>query len=418
MEPAYLVLDEADSLLDGRSKGRLIEAVWDLKESGEVGVLWATQHPESAALCDRLVVLCSGEVVADGDPGAILSDVDALRRWGLAPAPSTSVAHHLRRMGIPLAGRHLGARSLARELKELGFAGRGGARRARRRAAGGKPSIAFRGVGYSYGAGRPVIEDLSTEISPGEALAVGGPCGAGKSTVALLSCGALAPSSGEIARGEPGRAVGLCTQLPEEQFCASTVEDEVLVGASSRRCSRQRARELLSSLGLDPSRVAGRSPFSLSEGEKKKVCLASALSREGALVVLDEPTLGLDGPSVELVVGAVRVHLDGGGSAVIASHNGDFLVRTAQRLLLLGHSPHPEETAWTSILSRCADSPGVPRGQLVELFSLLDWLPSFDELACGELIAASVAAGLIAAPAGGKALPDPPESALRQGKWP
>src|SRR6185312_14590256 len=140
------------------------------------------------------------------------------------------------------------------------------------------------------------------ELSEGECLAIVGVSGSGKSTLLKLAAGLLEPTWGSISRptGRDGRGrpTALALEYPERQLFGRTVEEDVTatlwlegVPAAERRA---RGREAMEAVGLDPDRFGARIPLTLSEGEKRRVALASLLAEPPRALLLDEPTAGLD----------------------------------------------------------------------------------------------------------------------------
>jgi energy-coupling factor transporter ATP-binding protein EcfA2 len=168
---------------------------------------------------------------------------------------------------------------------------------------------------------------------------------------------------------EPG--IGLAVQLPEEGFCAPTVTEEIAVGMRGRgldaRALREKVERSLEMVGLDCKDIGMRSPLSLSEGEKKKVAIASAIASEGALLLLDEPTQGLDGLSAGLVLKAVRSELDRGATAVVVSHDWDFLLCVADRMIALRDGGVAESASRRGVLLGEGPSELLPGGQLAAM---------------------------------------------------
>jgi energy-coupling factor transporter ATP-binding protein EcfA2 len=405
MRPSYMVVDEPSSLLDRRGRAVLREAMGEIKSEGNAGVMWVTQFPEEAMLFDRLVVLCGGRVVADGDPAEILPRRDDLNRWGIEATPATLMSRMLESLGRPLARVHVLLDSLIEELRSLGFtrlmplAGLEAPRSRRVEGADGPAALRFDRASFGYDARQDVLRDVSLALGPGDCLGIAGPSGSGKTTLSFLAAGAYTPTRGAVIRestggprsGKGGPRVGIAAQLPEEQFCVSTVEAEVelglLGGGMSALEARKRVERSLQSVGLDPAEFLDRSPLSLSEGEKRKVALASALALQGALLVLDEPTLGLDGPSSDAVLGALGGHLADGGSALVSSHSGDFLFRAARRLLLLSDRSWSGPIDWNEALVEPREGLDLPEGQLPELGARLGGRPAGSALgALDELV--------------------------------
>ena len=168
----------------------------------------------------------------------------------------------------------------------------------------GPVAIAMNGVAWSPGGSRgaPVLGGVDLEIGPGEIVAAIGRSGSGKSTLLKLAAGLLDPTEGTLHREPPVvgrvRPVALALEYPERQLFGRTVLEDVTallwvegIPAEERERSARRA---MNEVGLDPERFAGRFPGSLSEGEKRRAALAGVLIEPPQLLLLDEPTAGLD----------------------------------------------------------------------------------------------------------------------------
>jgi energy-coupling factor transport system ATP-binding protein len=134
------------------------------------------------------------------------------------------------------------------------------------------------------------------------------------------------------------RRVGLVFQFPEAALFAPTVEEDVAfaprrLGLDEEE-ARERVRETLELLGV--SRLAGRAPHALSGGEKRRVAIAGVLAMAPEVLVLDEPTAGLDPATREDLLGVVRALRDGGTSVVMVSHDLDEVAEVADRACVLG----------------------------------------------------------------------------------
>ena len=205
--------------------------------------------------------------------------------------------------------------------------------------------LELRDVHFAYEASRPVLRGASLELRAGERVALCGGNGAGKTTLLHVAVGLLVPSAGEvIAFGEPRRRerefwsvrarVGLLFQDPDDQlFCPSVAEDVAFgplnLGRSPAQ-ARAIAAETLAKLGI--AELAERSSEKLSGGEKRLATLATVLAMEPEVLLLDEPTLGLDDAAQERLAGL----LEGLPQAMcLVSHDRPFRARLATRTLAL-----------------------------------------------------------------------------------
>jgi cobalt/nickel transport system ATP-binding protein len=171
---------------------------------------------------------------------------------------------------------------------------------------------------FRYSDGRPVLDELSMTIAPGERIGIIGPSGAGKSTFLLHLNGVLLPASGMVRiGGEPVRPgnlprirsrVGIVFQNPDDQLFTPTVEEDVAFGPRNIGCSPSETEERVR-LALSQMRLEGcerRSIHELSFGEKRRVALATVLAMRPQVIAFDEPFANLDPGMVEQLVGLIR----------------------------------------------------------------------------------------------------------------
>lgn len=193
------------------------------------------------------------------------------------------------------------------------------------------------------------LAGVTLELSGG-VLGLMGQTGSGKTTLLEVMAGALVPDAGRVladgadaARGEGARRlaaeVGLVFQLPERQFFEATVEREVSFGLLARGVgageARRRAAGALATMGLALEELGPRSPFSLSGGQQRRVAIASVLALRPGLLLLDEPTAGLDPRSRAACLAAVRAAAEAGATVVMASHDANALAAVADRVVVL-----------------------------------------------------------------------------------
>ena len=198
---------------------------------------------------------------------------------------------------------------------------------------------------------RSAVEDVSFSVSPGEFLGVIGHTGSGKSTLIQHLNGLLKPTSGRVLLegkdiwAEPKKIrdvrfrVGLVFQYPEHQLFEETVYKDISFGPSNMG----KAGEELDRCVREAARIAGvrdehleKSPFELSGGQKRRVALAGVLAMEPEVLVLDEPTAGLDPAGRENLMANIQdYHRLRGGTVILVSHSMDEIARNADRILVL-----------------------------------------------------------------------------------
>lgn len=210
----------------------------------------------------------------------------------------------------------------------------------------GDPLIRLEGVTFAYRAGEPVFAGLDLELRAGERLGMVGPNGCGKTTCLHVIVGLLLPQAGSVWAFGRLRArerdfpdvrarAGLVFQNPDDQLFCPTVLEDVAFGPLNLGRSRDEARRLaarsLAMVGL--SGVEERITYRLSGGEKRLVALATVLAMEPQVLLLDEPTGGLDDASCERVS---RVLAELPQAMIVVSHQRDFLAPLVHRTQRLG----------------------------------------------------------------------------------
>lgn len=190
-------------------------------------------------------------------------------------------------------------------------------------------------VSHRYAGGTLALDDVSVAIATGEAVAVMGPTGSGKSTLIRHLNGLLRPTAGRVlldgedVRGlrvaQLAKRVGIAFQEPDRQLFCRSVAAEVAFGAASPAA----VQEALDATGLGT--VGDRHPYDLGYARRKLVTIAAVLAMNTPVVVLDEPTTGQDRAGVERLVGLMARLRDQGRTLVAVSHNRDFVKRTCDR---------------------------------------------------------------------------------------
>lgn len=217
-------------------------------------------------------------------------------------------------------------------------------------------SITVENLTYTYSKGMPnetrALEDVSFRLEPGEFAAIIGHTGSGKSTLVQQLNGLLRPDSGKITVGEvcitdPStkmtevrRKVGLVFQYPEYQLFEETVAKDVAfgpkqVGMTGEELDRV-VEESIRLTGLDYEEVKERSPFELSGGQKRRVAIAGVLAMKPEILILDEPTAGLDPSAHRDVLELIRrIHRQERMTILLVSHNMGDIAELADRVLVM-----------------------------------------------------------------------------------
>jgi energy-coupling factor transport system ATP-binding protein len=197
------------------------------------------------------------------------------------------------------------------------------------RASGGGDVAWLSGAAAGFD-GRPVLERVELGIRSSEVVALMGPNGGGKTTLLRLIAGLLPPMAGTVER-RPGR-IAYLPQNPAALLHRPTVRDEVLF-TIERSGAAEKPETILAELGL--LHVAGRYPRDLSSGERQRAAVATVLAGSPGLVLLDEPTRGMDVRAREALVRVISRLRDRGAAVVIATHDSELRGAVADRVLMV-----------------------------------------------------------------------------------
>ncbi|WP_406286682.1 energy-coupling factor ABC transporter ATP-binding protein [Embleya sp. NBC_00896] len=211
--------------------------------------------------------------------------------------------------------------------------------------------LRVREIGYAYEDGPTVLSGLSLTIAQGRALALLGPNGSGKTTLLRLLTGGLVPNAGTVElRGEPirhdrkgltalRRTVQLVVQDPDDQLFSASVAQDVSFGPLNLGLEpaevRSRVAEALTA--LDITALAERPVHLLSFGQRKRVAIAGAIAMRPEVLVLDEPTAGLDPAGQEALLNTLAELREAGTTVVMATHDVDLALRWADDAAVLAH---------------------------------------------------------------------------------
>ena len=211
-------------------------------------------------------------------------------------------------------------------------------------------NLSFRYDGVSA-SDRLVLKDINLKIVDGEFVAIVGPSGSGKTTLIQQFTGLLRPTLGHVRvddidiwhkrynKTQLRQRIGLVFQFPETQLFEETVQRDVAFGPKNLGLEESeithRVADALESVGLRAEDFGPRSPYRLSEGEKRRVAIAGVLAMEPEMLVLDEPTAGLDPQGVRRIESILKNLNRLGRTVVIITHNMDSVMRCANRIIVL-----------------------------------------------------------------------------------
>ncbi|UNB49205.1 energy-coupling factor transporter ATPase [Staphylococcus coagulans] len=238
--------------------------------------------------------------------------------------------------------------------------------------------IKFEEVSYTYQKKTPyeyqALNQISTEFSPGRYYAIIGKTGSGKSTLIQHFNGLLKPTQGHMQVLDVAinpktkdkklksirKRIGMVFQFPESQLFEETVEKEVLFGPQNYgldiEAARAKAMRLLTELGFDAEATMKQSPFLLSGGQMRKVALTAILTMDPDILILDEPTAGLDPRSREQVMQLFKkLQLEQHKTVILVTHDMNDVARFADEVKIMQKGSLIESTTPQQFFSRTGD---------------------------------------------------------------
>lgn len=315
-----LLADEPTSNLDPAAISEVRAALKVLKEQGLTIVVVEHRLHFLRGLADQVLLMESGRVTRRWNGAEFFSMGQAQRRsLGLRtlvdPGPPET---------------WVGQGQVGRQEKQVG-------RQENREATPSQVRLSCRGLSFAYGAS-PVFEGLDADFPAGQITCIAGANGVGKTTLVRVLCGLAAPSSGSISMdGVPASrktrrsACALVMQDTGRQLFSDTLAGELTIGAS--HASGQSGEQLLADFDL--ANLGERHPLSLSGGQKQRLVIAAARATGRPIVILDEPTSGVDARHLDSITATLRRIADEGAVVVVVTHDGEFAAACADRLITL-----------------------------------------------------------------------------------
>lgn len=299
LRPRLLLLDEPTSQLDPDGAETFLAGVAGLRTSV---VLSEQRVARALALADRVLFMEGGRLLFDGSREAALE-------WFAARRPRYSLVVSWENR-LPAASDGL------------------------------RPACRVSGVAFAYLPGRPVLEGVDLEVGCGEVVALEGPNGSGKTTLAKIASGLLEPAAGTVERA--GRA-GYLSQDPGRYLVCERVLDETALAVGG---DHELARTALERVGL--GWAADRHPRDLSSGERERLGIAAVAVGEPDLLVLDEPTRGVDPDRKAALAEWLFAYAAAGRGVLVATHDTSFPAHRRVSLARLSRGRTVQATAATS----------------------------------------------------------------------
>jgi energy-coupling factor transport system ATP-binding protein len=346
LDPRILVLDEPTSDLDPAGRRDLMEAIRGLRRERPLTLVMIDPDIDELAWMDRLIVLDHGRVALDGTPATLWGAAGPLESLGLAGFTLARLA-----IALGISGRWESADQAAAAIRASGWQVKEDAadllRKTDAERKTGEVLLEVEDLDHCYPDGTRAVSGVSLTIRRGEFVAILGQNGSGKTTLAKHLNGILAPTKGDIRlsgrslRGQPStrlsRLVGLVFQNPDHQIFAERVCDEVAFGPRLQGLAEKEVARCVDE-ALDAVGLAGAGdldPFVLTKGSRQRVAVAATLATKPEVIILDEPTTGLDQRELDGMMALIERLNQAGHTILIITHSMPVAAAYARRVVLM-----------------------------------------------------------------------------------
>ena len=396
MHPKCIILDEPTAMLDPRGRREVIRAVRALNDVERITIILITHYMEEAIFSDRIFVMDHGEIVMQGRPKEIFSREEELTKYHLTLPVVTQIGCRLKAAGANLPDGILTRKELVSECLRKWDHGDSPSGDISAKESdwdhgdspfgdisakesdwdhGDSPSgdisakesdwdhgdcpsgdISAVDLSFEYEAGTNMavkaLDGINLSIPAGQFVGIAGHTGSGKTTLVQLLDKLLKPTYGTVMlAGEDiyskkydtkklRKTVGIVFQYPEYQLFEETVLKDVSFGPKnlglSEREAAQNATEALKLVGIEENDFA-LSPFELSGGQKRRVAVAGVLAMHPQILILDEPTAGLDPEGRDEIFSLLSGLHEQGMTVILVSHSMEDIARYTERVIVLDH---------------------------------------------------------------------------------
>lgn len=313
--PRYLVLDEPTSQLDPQSSDEVVSAILRLRDEFGIGIVLAEQRLERVIqYADRLWMIDAGRV-RSGDTRDLLSHLSA-------DLPIVRIGNVLGWHPLPMTLREARAKAKSTLIPELDRPAH---------AITGETVLAMAGTSVDF-SGRRVLHNINLEVSQGEIVAVMGRNGSGKTTLLRAAAGLLAKTGKSISRKT---APAFVPQHPKRILFRDSVRREIAATLRARRLAHDEAAVMKVADQFRLTDLLDRFPLDLSGGERTRAAIAACCAGAHDLLLLDEPTRGMDMAAKRDLIEYLKTAAASGAGVIVATHDVELAAAIASRVILL-----------------------------------------------------------------------------------
>lgn len=367
LKPKVLVLDEPTCALDPVSSRMIFSILQNLNKKFGITIVVIEQKVALLSeYCKRLIVLSKGELVLDAPVSLALKDIDLLRKVGINYPRTTHLIKQLQdeqicnpaelTVGVEETVNTI-VKTLRTDYSKLSNSNNSNNAesvlesnketfiKANNSDNSNKPCLSINNASFAYANGVKALKDVSFNANSGELIALIGRNGAGKTTITKIINGLLRPTEGSVAIdgidtkslriSQIAKYVSTLFQNPDRQLCKETVLEEVtlsciLIGQNEDE-AKAHAMEIIDELELDSK----ASPFMLSRGQRQMVALAATVVTNPKILLLDEPTCGLDYKECMRIMQVVERLRKNGCCVIMVCHDMEVVLDYATRLITI-----------------------------------------------------------------------------------
>ena len=363
MKPKCIVLDEPTAMLDPQGRKEVMDIIKSLNENENITVILITHHMNEAIMAKKVVVIDDGKIALQGTPREVFSNVEQIKKLKLDMPQIMELSYELYKCGK--FGRYdiLTIDEFVKEIEKISnnqndkdiedTKDTEDTEDTRNKSI--EPILSLKNVCLKYEENTSMevkaLDDISLDIYNDEFIGIIGHTGSGKSSLVQVMNGLIKANGGEVTyKGENIQDksfdkkrlhldVGLVFQYPESQLFEETVLKDVMFGPLNKGMSEEEAKkaakEALEMLGIGEN-YYNDSPFELSGGEKRRIAIAGVLAMNPEIIILDEPTAGLDPMSRNNLLNSLkRLQTDKAKTIIIVSHNMEDMANYVERLIVM-----------------------------------------------------------------------------------
>lgn len=375
LKPDYLILDEPTGELDPASSLQIFKLLKKLNEERGITVIVAEQ--KIMLLCEfvkKLIVLEKGTVVHYGEIRSTLTHQREMEEAGINCPRVLTLTGKMMEEGLTPSGMKTEERICLNTQEAADFIKRMMGNNCHVKAdddslkpspepvaePSEQPVLEFKNVCFSYNE-TANVHDLNVKIQKGDFTAITGSNGAGKSTFSKLCNGLLQPSTGDVfVLGQNtkhnkvsslAKHIGFLFQNPDRQICCSTVEEEIAFSLKNNGLSKEEIQRKVEATIKEFGFDAKTEPFNMSRGQRQRLCLACLIALNPEILILDEPTTGLDYRECMEMMNRIRELNENGTTVIMVCHDMEVVLDFAKSVIVMNRGEILAQGATREILS-------------------------------------------------------------------